>query len=148
LREEEWRPVVGHEETYEVSSYGRLRSIDRIVVDTNGKRTRKFKGRELKAICANTGYHTVNLHKQNSRTGHRTVHRIVAEAFLGMSPREGMYVDHIDGDRQNNHVDNLRWAEPHVNNNNTPYTRYLRALLDQNNITYHSEVEFYESRVN
>ena len=50
MKAEEWRPIAGFEGLYEVSNAGRVRSLDRTVKDKNGKRTRKFKGRELKDV--------------------------------------------------------------------------------------------------
>jgi hypothetical protein len=139
----EWRPVEGFEGLYEVSDEGKVRSLDRVVKDKNGKRTRTFKGRELKDVCANTGYHHVSLHRNNERETRRQVQTLVAEAFLKESWFDGAQVDHIDGIRANNHVDNLRWVTPRENNLNTPYTRYLRGLLIQNNINFLDIKDFY-----
>lgn len=143
MRAEEWRPVKGFEGLYEVSSTGKVRSLDRTVKDKNGKRVRKFRGRELKDVCANTGYHHVSLHKNSERDVRRQVQALVAEAFLEDSWFEGAQVDHIDGIRANNYVDNLRWVTPRENNLNTPYTRYLRGLLIQNNINFLDIKDFY-----
>lgn len=138
---EQWRAVVGYEGLYEISSYGNIRSLDRQVVDKNGKRTRIFKGKALRNICSNTGYHHVSLHKNNVREERRQVHRMVAEHFLPNHKNLPM-VDHIDGDKTHNHVQNLRWATWNTNNNNTPYIRYLQQLLRDKNITYTCEEEF------
>lgn len=143
MKAEDWRPIKGFEGLYEVSNTGKVRSLDRIVKDKNGKRARKFKGRELKDVCANTGYHHVSLHKNSGRDVRRQVQTLVAEAFLSESWFEGAQVDHVDGIRDNNHVSNLRWVTPAQNNLNTPYTRYLRGLLIQNNIEYLDIEDFY-----
>lgn len=140
---EEWRPVKGFEELYEISNTGKVRSLERIITDKSGKRTRTFKGKELKNICANTGYHHVSLHKNNKRVTRRQVQTLVAEAFLMENWFEGAQVDHIDGIRSNNDVRNLRWVTPSENNLNTPYTRYFRGLLLQNKISFKDIKEFY-----
>lgn len=79
--EEQWLPVINFEGLYEVSDKGRIRSLDRLVKDKNGNRTRYLKGRILTNICATTGYHMVSLHKNEKRKTRRTVHRLVMEAF-------------------------------------------------------------------
>jgi len=139
----EWRPVKGFEGLYEVSDQGSVRSLDRVVKDKSGNRTRTFKGRELKDICANTGYHLVSLHRNNERITRRQVHTIVAETFLASDMGDGLVVDHIDGIRSNNVLTNLRWVTHTENNRNTPYTRYLRGLLIQNNINFLDIGDFY-----
>jgi len=93
-----WKPVVGYEGYYDVSSRGRIRSV-------NTKRRRKIVSRILKSGLRPDGYHNVVLSREGvTRT--RTVHRIVAEAFLGPSE---LTVNHRDGDRGNNSVGNLEW---------------------------------------
>lgn len=109
---EEWRPVVGFEEKYEVSSHCRVRSIDgRIVVSSNGMR-RKLKGVMLKLRPNELGYLRVAM---SARGADRGVHKLVAEAFIGPCPT-GKVVCHNDGNQQNNHVDNLRY-DTRGNNN-------------------------------
>jgi len=99
MSEEEWRPVVGYEGSYEVSDLGRVRSLPR-----NGTR------REiviLRAFRDCTGYHRVNLR----RIGivQRGVHQLVAAAFIGPRPK-GMMVCHWDGDCGNAALENLRYG--------------------------------------
>ena len=142
---ERWLPIEGYEGIYEISSRGRVRSLDRVVVDKNGKRTRHLKGRILTNVCANTGYHHVSLHRNNVRVERRQVQRIVAEAFLGKPSDPKMHVDHRNGVRDDNRVENLRWVHPAVNNNNTPYTRYLKNLLIEAEIPFKDEEQFHES---
>lgn len=54
------------------------------------------------------------------------IHRLVAEHFIGPSPKDGMVVNHIDGDPFNNHVSNLEWVT--VGENNKHYHRELKHL--------------------
>ena len=100
--DEEWRPVVGWEGLYEVSSLGRVRGVTR--KDSQG---RTVLGK-LKGIApSGTGYPTVSLWRSGKDTT-RTVHSLVAESFLGPRP-EGFDVAHRDGTRTNNRVSNLRY---------------------------------------
>lgn len=81
-----WKTIPGHE-AYEVSSLGRVR-----------------KGEKLCAIARqNCGY---NVAWVDGKV--RLVHKLVAKAFLGDA--DGKQVDHIDGDKTNNSVDNLRYV--------------------------------------
>lgn len=139
---EVWKPVKGFENLYEVSSFGRVKSLKRLVTDKNNKRTRVFKERILTNICATTGYHMVSLHKNSHRQTRRTVHRLVMEAFNPVENMDVKIVDHVNGIRSDNRLENLRWADFFINNRNTPYIRYLQNLLRKNNISYIDEVRF------
>lgn len=103
----EWKPVKDYEGLYEVSSDGRVRSLDRL--DRLG---RKVAGRIRRHSLAGRGYPHMPLHKDQKQTG-KYIHRLVAEAFLG--PREGMEVNHINGDKTDNRVENLEWVTPSQN---------------------------------
>lgn len=97
----EWRPVVGHEGLYEVSSTGQVRSVPRR--GTRGKilkpqvRKQRDAGHLLLKVYRNGVQKTV------------TVHQLVAAAFLGPCP-DGMQVRHLDGDPSNNAVSNLAYG--------------------------------------
>ena len=107
-----WKPVVGYEASYEVSSTGLVRSIDRVV--KNGfTTTRIAKGKILRAGRKDNGYMQVCLGRLNNRY----VHRLVAEAFVP-NPDNRPEVDHIDGNRENNSCENLRWVNRTENNLN------------------------------
>lgn len=99
---ETWRPVVGYEGYYEVSERGRVRSMTRL--DNHGRRK---VGRVLRAGVAGNGYLLVSLWRDGIAAS-RTVHSLVAEAFIGPRP-EGMDVCHADGDRLNPVATNLRY---------------------------------------
>lgn len=103
--QEEWRGVVGFDDSYEVSNLGAVRSKTRVIVDS--KSTRIFKGKILQAGVQSNDYLGVHLYKGSKSTS-RLVHYLVAEAFLGTRP-DGMDVDHIDSNRANNSLSNLRY---------------------------------------
>ena len=65
---EEWKPVIGYEGLYEVSSLGRVRSLDRYYKNRHGGRT-PINGKILKLVLHRTGYLVVSLYKENPKTG-------------------------------------------------------------------------------
>lgn len=109
-----WKSVVGYEGTYEVSNFGRVKSIARIVKWGNqwGDFSRALAETILKPfVCnrKNSGHLIVSLNKGNTKKS-GLVHRLVLEAFVGPCP-EGMEACHFpDRDPTNNRLDNLRWA--------------------------------------
>src|SRR5690606_4562643 len=110
-----WREWPGFEGLYEVSSEGDVRSVDRVVVSP-ARSPQRLKGRVLRPGVAFTGYRTVALSRDGKPRSY-TIHELVAAAFIG--PRQpGDDVDHIDGNRLNNHVQNLRYVPHEINTRN------------------------------
>lgn len=102
---ENWRPVVGREGEYEVSDFGRVRSLDRIVECWDGVQKR-WPGRVLRVSPAGNGYLQVQLGAKGRKL---KVYHLVLEAFVG--PRStGAECAHLDGNRSNNALRNLMWA--------------------------------------
>lgn len=91
---EDVRNVNGYEGHYQVTSLGRVYS--------------KMTGRFLRPGVSNAGYETVVLCVAQKRET-LTIHRLVACAFLG-TPESKMDVNHIDGNKRNNRLDNLEWV--------------------------------------
>ena len=108
--EEIWKPVVGYEGLYEVSSYGRVRSLDRY-----DSRNRFLKGRILRLNDDGKGYLRVQL-SSNGKAKMYSVHRLVAIAFLP-NPDNLPEVNHRDEDKINNSVENLEWCDGKYNVN-------------------------------
>lgn len=101
---EEWRPVVGFEGRYEVSSLGSVRNV------TTGK--------VLRAPLCTSGYPHLNLSAGCGVRKAAVVHQLVASAFIG--PRQGgMQVDHINRDKSDNRLLNLRYVTPSQNKCNS-----------------------------
>lgn len=100
---EEWKQVIGYEGLYEVSNTGKVKNAQT--------------GREI-AIGYVNGYKRVNLWKNNKYKTKR-IHRLVAEAFIP-NPENKRTVNHKDGDKLNNNVNNLEWAT-HSENNKHAY---------------------------
>lgn len=102
---EEWRPVIGAEGLYEVSSFGQVRSIPRKVVRKRFYLT--IPGGILTPIL-NKGYPRVTM-RVGGKTIYRFPHQMVAAAFIGPCP-EGQEVRHKDGNRGNPALSNLEYG--------------------------------------
>lgn len=110
---ETWRPVVGFEGLYEVSDFGRVRSLER-----RGKRSpasRIYGGKVLKPVRQPSGHLRVGLWDTSTdRYVIALIHRLVLQAFVGPGDR-GLFGCHNDGDPSNNRLGNLRWDTPKGN---------------------------------
>lgn len=91
--EETWKNIKGFGKLYQVSSNGEIRSF-----------TSKNKGNKVKGWVQNTGYLTICLKNKKY-----SVHRLVAEAFIP-NPNNYPIINHKDGNKLNNKVDNLEWC--------------------------------------
>lgn len=100
---EVWKPVVGYEELYEVSNMGNVRSVDKTTRDG-----RFWKGRQLRKHYAGSGYVQTVL-SVDGVYRHEYIHRLVANAFIP-NPDNKPEVNHINGDKNNNSVENLEWV--------------------------------------
>lgn len=108
----EWRAITGYEGFYEASDAGDVRSLDRTVVNVDGK-VRHLRGMVLRTTL-NGGYPTVVLCANGTRSTCR-VHSLVALTFIG--PRQkGLDVAHWDGIKTNCAAGNLRYATRSQNN--------------------------------
>lgn len=105
-----WRDIPGFEQEYQASSFGRMRSLDRYVntkINNNEKVLKK--GKILIPHKNIHGYYRINLKQKKY-----SVHRLVAETFLE-NPNNYPCVNHKDGNKLNNNVDNLEWCTRSAN---------------------------------
>lgn len=102
-----WKDIPDYEGYYQASNLGRIRSLDRTVPTISGQE-RLYKEKIKKCTVSNKGYKQYSL---NINGAHRTFQgsQLVAMAFLGHKPNGmDLVVDHINGDRSDNRVENLR----------------------------------------
>ena len=107
---ENWKPVLGYEGAYVVSNLGNVRSLDRLCEGRDGRLEIHW-GKTLKPQTLYNGYKEVYLSDRanKGKRKHRTVHSLVAEAFLGERP-PGTDIMHLDGNRANNQASNLQYG--------------------------------------
>ena len=111
--QEIWKDIEGYEGLYQVSNLGNVKSLDRFV--PHKKLGKKFcAGVMMSTHINNPGYVTVNLCKDNRCKSH-DVHRLVAMAFVD-GFKDGLEVNHIDENKQNNQANNLEWVTKSQNN--------------------------------
>lgn len=107
---ENWTKLVGYpeyEESYEVSDSGNIRSVDRLIVDSIGRKT-FYKGTLLQPSKNRSGYMMINFRLNGSKLP-VVIHRVVAKAFVDKVEGKD-YVNHKDGDKENNKKENLEWC--------------------------------------
>ena len=100
--DEIWRPIRGLEGRYEISNLGNVRSLDRYAKTRHAKRF--IPGGPINPSPVGAGYLRAIL----GRGVGRYIHHMVLESFVGPRP-DGCEACHNDGDKTNNHIDNLRW---------------------------------------
>lgn len=123
---EVWKDIDGFEGHYQVSNLGNVRSCDR-VRKSRGDSVAPLKGKLMKLKVNNKGYFEVHL-RNNEINVYWNVHRMVAKAFIS-NPHNLPVVNHKDGDKLNNRVDNLEWTTPRGNHSHAVDT----GLIVQNN---------------
>lgn len=118
---EEWRDIIGYEGWYQVSSEGRIKSVDRLVRHRKG--FVKLPEKILNPSRHYAGYLIISLYKNRQRKA-CFVHRLVAGAFIENSDANvKREVNHKDKDRTNNRTANLEWVSPAENAQHAYLTR-------------------------
>ena len=130
LNFEKWVPVYGFEGFYEVSSFGRVRSVDHYTepkIDSMGRRQPRtlMRGKIISQRKHQFGYWVVTLSK-NNKVFTRVVHRLVAEGFYGARPK-GNVIRHLNGNPEDNRVENLAYGTQKEN---------MQDAIEQNTLEY------------
>jgi hypothetical protein len=113
MNNEIWKPVLGYENFYQVSNFGRVKSLEREVRNTN-KSKRLVKSRILKPYTEIGRYKTVMLSVSDVKKT-APIHRLVVEAFI-KPIKKGLVVNHLDGNKHNNNLSNLEITTYSENN--------------------------------
>lgn len=117
IKDEKWKDVKGFEGSYIVSNHGRIKSLDRPLIYKDGRKGR-ISGKLIFGTIGNQGYRCI-VFPGNKRC---LFHRVVAEAWIG-KPDDAKTVNHKDGNKLNNNVDNLEWVTYKTNNAHARETR-------------------------
>ena len=141
-----WKDIPGYEGYYQVSNHGNVRSMDREFINSIGRKC-FLSGVPIKPKL-NKGYLRVGL-KKHQETKRASIHRLVAAAFID-NPKGYDVVNHINGIKTDNRVENLEWCtqsenELHSHNvlNNTMKgkTYPKKVICIDENITFSSMLE-------
>ena len=130
---EEWKDIEELKGRYQISSFGRVKSLYRrfMVMDKRGyKRTVTVREKILKLQIDKKGYEVVKIERKTYK-----IHRLVALAFIE-NPNNLPQVNHIDGNKTNNNIQNLEWV--------TNSENQLHAY--KNGLSVHSEKSGKEKR--
>ncbi len=103
---EEWKDVEGYEGFYQISTFGKVRSLDRVVKNPRG--TMKRKGVLIKFTVTRDGYNKFTLSKDGNHKSAR-VHQEVLKAFVPNIDNKPQ-INHINGIKTDNRVENLEWC--------------------------------------
>lgn len=112
--EEIWKSIPGYEGYYEISNTGKIRSLTRTIMKSNG-RSQTFKGKELIPQLSAFGYYKIILSKNQIKKQY-LIHKLVAITFIP-NPNNLPIVNHKDENKTNNNVENLEWCTYEYNNN-------------------------------
>ncbi len=137
---EYWKDIKGYNGLYQVSNMGRVKSKDRYF-------NNKLVLGKLKKLCETSkrnnskrGYLCTRIKDMDGKSHCLLVHRLVAETFIP-NPQNKPTVNHKDGNKHNNHVDNLEWCTYSENNIHAlhnglrpKYIGFLKKYLDKEQI--------------
>lgn len=136
---EEWKDIEGYEGLYQISSEGRVKSLERF---RKGKHNSLVFVNEkiLKGVKDKDDYLKVILYKEGKVKTHK-IHRLVASAFLP-NPDNLLEINHIDENKQNNCLDNLEFCDRSYNINFGSRTERMAKSHSKPVLQFTKEMEF------
>lgn len=114
MENEKWLPIEGFSR-YEISNWGRVKSLERTTPNGNRGGVRHRPEKIMKGCNFGYEYLKVNLRDDSGKTHNKKVHRLVAQHFIP-NPDNKPCTNHKDFNRCNNHIDNLEWVTYKENN--------------------------------
>ena len=145
--EEIWKDIPGYEGYYQASTFGKIKSVDRVVKQVCGKEPSKYqynhyKGILLKTFLRKDGYIGVSLCK-NHKSKKYLVHRLIGMTFVE-NKENFPQINHKDENKTNNHVSNLEWC---TNDYNANYGTKVQRVTEQLGRTIY-EYDLYGNLIN
>lgn len=130
VMKEIWKPIKDYEGLYEISNFGNVKILARNYTRYNylTKRYNIIKVKEKINTRNNKWRLQENMFNKKQGRKNKRIHKLVAEAFIP-NPNNYSYVNHIDGNKQNNYIDNLEWCTLYQNNTHA-YKTGLRKSTD------------------
>lgn len=129
LNNEIWKPIADSNNRYAISNLGRIKRV----VAVSGAPQNKI----LRLGVSNAGYGFISLRPKPQEKHTKYIHQLVAKAFLGESP-QGLIVNHKDGNKLNNRLENLEYTT-RANNNLHAVSLNLFPTGDRNGMRIHPE---------
>lgn len=131
--EEIWKDIQGYEGLYQVSNLGRVKRNYRENIDSKGRK-RIFNESIIKPNIDKGGYFYVNLYKNGKKEIQKN-HRLVCNTFIA-NPENKPQVNHIDGNKENNNVNNLEWVTIQENIQHAYKNNLIKSLKIEKDVLH------------